>query len=143
MRQLILIASRYYEPLLRLDESEPTREDMCTAASRGSSTSTLPPNPTPATRGSIGVIAQGAGWDREDALNMGKLSAAHFVQLTTLTHPRGSQVLGERREVGKGACMAGCRLLPTPPGTAGVEGEPTRIGNRLVCMCTHLFLYLG
>ena len=116
---------------------------MYTAASRGLSAATLPPNPTPATRGSVGVIAQGAGWDRQDVLNTGKLSVAHFVQLTTLTHSRGSQVLGECLEVRKGACMAGCRHLPTPPGTAGVEGEPARIGNGLVCMCTHLLLYLS
>ena len=143
MRRLILIASRYYEPLLRLDESEPSREDMHTAASRGLSTAALPPNPTPATKGSVRVIAQGAGWDRPDVPNTGKLSVAHLMQLTTLTHSLGSQVLGECFEVREGVCMAGYRPLPTPPGTAGMEGEPTRIGNGLVCMCTHPLLYLG
>ena len=116
---------------------------MHTAASRGLSTATLPPNPTPATRGSVGVIAQGAGWGKQDVLNTGKLSVTHLMQLTTLTPSLGSQVLGECFEVGEGACMAGCRHLPTPPGTAGVEGEPTRIGNGLVCMCTHPLLYLS
>ena len=66
------------------------------------------------------------------------------MQLTTLIITTlGSQVTGECFEVGEGACMAGHRHRPTPPGTAGMEGEPTRIGNGLVCMRTHLLLYLG
>ena len=53
------------------------------------------------------------------------------------------QMAGECFEVGEGACMAGHLHRPRPPGTAGMEREPTRTGDGLVCVRTHLLLDLG
>jgi len=66
------------------------------------------------------------------------------MQLTTLVITAlGIQVTEECFEVGEGVCMAGRLHRPRPPGTAGMEGEPTRIGDGLVCVRTHLLLDLG